>query len=172
MTHRRVMLLGERQKGAAVTDPVVGILVGSVADQKVMEEAGVILEKFGVAFEMVVLSALRAPEGLAAYAASAEQRGLKVLVAGDSRGAHLPGALAAHTVLPVIGVPISVPPLDGVDALYAIVQMPKGVPVATMAVDGAANAAVLAVQILALADVELRRGLHQFKQQMAEGLRP
>lgn len=154
-----------------MTEPVVGILVGSAADQKVMDEAGVILEKFGVPFEREVLSALRDPIGVARYAARAEQRGLSVLIAGDSRGAHLPGALAAHTMLPVIGVPIAVPPLEGVDALYSIVQTPKGVPVAAMALDGAANAAVLAVQILSLADSALRQALQTFKQQMAEGPR-
>ena len=153
-------------------EPVVGILVGSPVDQNVMEEAAVILEKFGVAHELEVMSAHREPLRVATYASQAESRGLEVLIAGDSRAAHLPGVVAAHTVLPVIGVPIaSTSALGGTDALYCIVQMPKGVPVATVAVDGAANAAVLAVQILSVADTALRDELREFKQQLSEGPR-
>jgi 5-(carboxyamino)imidazole ribonucleotide mutase len=155
-----------------VDEPVVGILVGSPVDQNVMEEAAVILEKFGVAHELEVMSAHREPLRVATYASQAESRGLEVLIAGDSRAAHLPGVVAAHTVLPVIGVPIaSTSALGGTDALYCIVQMPKGVPVATVAVDGAANAAVLAVQILSVADTALRDELREFKQQLSEGPR-
>lgn len=151
--------------------PVVGILAGSPADRKGLDEAGVILEKFGVPFEETILSAFRMPDAVARYATEAETRGLQVVIAGERRAAHLPGALAAHTVLPVIGVPLSSEPLGGRDALYSIVQTPRGVPVATMAIDGAANAAVLAVQILATADARLREELYRFKQQLAEGLR-
>ncbi|MGH8897985.1 MAG: 5-(carboxyamino)imidazole ribonucleotide mutase [Egibacteraceae bacterium] len=151
--------------------PVVGVLVGSPIDQKVMDEACVILEKFGIAYELEVMSAHRDPGRVARYACEAESRGLEVVIAGDSRAAHLPGAVAAYTVLPVIGVPISSSPLGGTDALYCIVQMPKGVPVATVAVDGAANAAVLAAQILSVGDLDLREMLRDFKQQLAEGSR-
>jgi 5-(carboxyamino)imidazole ribonucleotide mutase len=152
--------------------PIVGVLVGSPIDQKIMDEACVILEKFGIAYELQVVSAHRDPERVARYALHAESRGLEVLIAGDSRAAHLPGTVAAYTVLPVIGVPISSSsPLGGTDALYCIVQMPKGVPVATVAIDGAANAAVLAAQILSVGDPELREMLRDFKQQLAEGSR-
>lgn len=156
---------------AADADPLVGVLCGSAADLKRMDEAGVILSKFGVAYEEHVLSAFREPDRVARYATEAETRGLQVLLAGDSRAAHLPGALAAHTVLPVIGVPISTPPLGGRDALYSIVQTPRGVPVATVTIDGAANAAVLAVQMLSLSDGRLRGELYRFKQMLSEGLR-
>lgn len=152
--------------------PVVGVLVGSPIDQKVMDEACVILEKFGITYELEVVSAHRDPGRVARYAREAERRGLEVLIAGDSRAAHLPGVVAAHTVLPVIGVPISSSsPLGGADALYCIVQMPKGVPVATVTIDGAANAAVLAAQILSVGDPELRETLRDFKHQLAEGPR-
>lgn len=154
-----------------MSDSSVGILCGTPADRTRMDEAGVILSKFGVTFEQQVLSAFRTPDAVAHYAAEAETRGLQVLIAGERRAAHLPGALAAHSVLPVIGVPLSAAPFGGSDALYAIVQTPRGVPVATVGVDGAANAAVLAVQILATADARLRGELYRFKQQLAEGLR-
>jgi 5-(carboxyamino)imidazole ribonucleotide mutase len=153
-------------------DPVVGVLVGSPVDQKVMDEACVILEKFGVSYELEIISAHREPLRVARYAREAESRGIEVLIAGDSRAAHLPGVLAAHSVLPVIGVPISSSsPTGGTDALYCIVQMPKGVPVATVAIDGAANAAVLAAQILSVGDPDLRDTLRDFKHQLAEGPR-
>jgi 5-(carboxyamino)imidazole ribonucleotide mutase len=141
-------------------------------DQKVMDETCVILEKFGIPFEVEVVSAHRDPLRVSHYARQAESRGLEVLIAGDSRAAHLPGVIAAHTVLPVIGVPISSSsPLGGADALYCIVQMPKGVPVATVAIDGSANAAVLAAQILSVRDPDLRELLRDFKEQLAEGSR-
>lgn len=153
-------------------DPVVGVLVGSPVDQKVMDETCVILEKFGISYEVEVVSVHRDPMRVAHYARQAESRGLQVLIAGDTRAAHLPGVVAAYTVLPVIGVPISSSsPLGGADALYCIVQMPKGVPVATVAVDGSANAAVLAVQILSVRDPDLRELLRDFKEQLAEGSR-
>jgi 5-(carboxyamino)imidazole ribonucleotide mutase len=150
-------------------DPVVGVLVGSPIDQKVMDEACVILEKFGIAYEVEVVSAHRDPTRVARYARGAESRGLEVLIAGDSRAAHLPGVVASHTVLPVIGVPISSSSaLGGADALYCIVQMPKGVPVATVAIDNSANAAVLAAQILSVGNPDLREVLRDFKEQLAE----
>jgi len=136
-----------------------------------MSKAGVVLERFGVGFEMEAMSAHRAPERVRDYALSAEDRGIEVIIAGAGMAAHLPGVVAALTPLPVIGVPLSGGIADGLDALLAVVQMPPGVPVATVAVNGAANAAVLAVQILATGDAELRKKFHEFKQQLAEGLK-
>lgn len=136
-----------------------------------MSKAGAILDRFGVAYEMEAMSAHRSPERVRDYALSAEDRGLEVLIAGAGRAAHLPGVVAALTVLPVIGVPISGGLMDGMDALMSIVQMPSGVPVATVGLDAAANAAVLAAQILSVRDAELRKKVHEFKQQLAEGVR-
>ncbi|HZD72565.1 MAG TPA: 5-(carboxyamino)imidazole ribonucleotide mutase [Actinomycetota bacterium] len=149
----------------------VGILLGSSSDEERTKAAGVILEKFGVEYELEVLSAHRSPRRVAAYTASAEDRGLQVLIAAAGKAAALPGVLAAHTVLPVIGLPIFSPQLGGRDALYSIVQMPSGVPVATVGLDAAANAGILAVQILAVSDPQLRKQLREFKQQLDEGLR-
>lgn len=155
-----------------MADPVVGVLVGSAADRPAMEQAGLLLERFGIGYEVAVASAARDPHTVAQYAEEAESRGLEVLIAGDSKAAFLPGMLAAHTVLPVIGVPLSsTSPLRGEDALYCMVQMPRGVPVATVAIDGVSNAAILAAQILAVADPELREQLAEFKAGLAEGLR-
>jgi 5-(carboxyamino)imidazole ribonucleotide mutase len=151
--------------------PRVGIVLGSSSDEDRTKVAGVILEKFGVEYELEVLSAHRSPRRVAAYASSAEDRGLQVLIAAAGKAAALPGVLAAHTVLPVIGIPIFTPQLGGQDSLYSIVQMPSGVPVATVGLDGAANAGILAVQILAIADAQLRKQLREFKQQLDEGLR-
>ncbi len=149
----------------------VGIVMGSKSDLPVMEKAGEVLGRFDVAFELEVMSAHRSPARVAAYASSAEDAGLQVLIAGAGLAAHLPGVIAAHTALPVIGVPLYSEALAGADALYSCVQMPPGVPVATVAVGGAKNAAVLAVQILALGDPALRASLHDLKKGMAEGLR-
>jgi len=129
------------------------------------------LEKFGVDYELEVLSAHRSPRRVADYAASAEDRGLQVLIAAAGKAAALPGVVAAHTILPVIGLPIFTPQLGGQDSLYSVVQMPPGVPVATVGLDAAANAGILAVQILAIADPQLRKQLHEFKHQLDEGLR-
>ena len=147
--------------------PLVGIVMGSDSDWSVMEKAAKTLVELRVPSEVRVLSAHRTPEAAASYAKQAAERGLRVLIAGAGRAAHLPGVLASYTVLPVIGVPISGGALAGVDALYAIVQMPSGVPVATMAIDGAQNAALFAVQILALTDDQLRQHLLEFRQNMA-----
>lgn len=141
----------------------VGILMGSDSDWSKMEKAAEVLKEFGVEFEMKVLSAHRLPDKVGDYAREAEGRGLHILIAGAGVAAHLAGVLAAHQTLPVIGVPLSGGALNGVDALYATVQMPKGVPVATVAVDGAANAGFLAVQILALSDEPLRKKLKAYK---------
>ncbi len=139
--------------------PLVGILVGSKSDLPVMEKCTKRLEDLGVDHELEVLSAHRNPEGVGEYVASAPGRGIKVFICAAGMAAHLAGAVAARTNLPVIGIPIAAGTLGGFDALLATVQMPSGVPVATVAVNGAANAAVLATQILALSDPELAERL-------------
>jgi 5-(carboxyamino)imidazole ribonucleotide mutase len=139
--------------------PSVGILVGSSSDLPVMEKCTKRLEDLGVDYELEVLSAHRNPEGVAEYVASAPGRGIRAFICAAGMAAHLAGAVAARTNLPVIGIPIAAGTLGGFDALLATVQMPSGVPVATVAVNGAANAAVLAAQILALSDHELARRL-------------
>ncbi len=149
------------------TGPVVGIVLGSDSDLPVMEEAVKALRDFGVPFEISMISAHRSPQRAAEYAATAEERGLRVIIAGAGMAAHLPGALAAYTCLPVIGVPLKNGALNGIDALYGVVQMPPGVPVATVAIDGARNAALLAVQMLSLGDAVLRRQFRAYKEKMA-----
>jgi 5-(carboxyamino)imidazole ribonucleotide mutase len=151
--------------------PLVGILMGSDSDFDIMKEAAVVLDEFGIPFEISVISAHRTPGDLEAYASSAEERGLKAIVAGAGGAAHLPGVTAAMTVLPVIGVPIYSKKLSGQDSLYAIVQMPAGIPVATVGIDNARNAALLAVQMLALGDAELMQKLKEFRQKLAEASR-
>jgi phosphoribosylamine--glycine ligase len=149
--------------------PQVGIVMGSDSDLGVMQSASDVLKEFGVAFEITVASAHRSPQRAAEWASSARQRGVKVIIAGAGHAAHLAGAMAAHTSLPIIGVPIDSSCLQGMDALLATVQMPPGVPVATMAIgkSGARNAGILAVQILALADTVLAEKLEEYKQNMA-----
>lgn len=149
------------------TQPLVGILMGSDSDWPIMKAAADACEEFGVEAEVNVISAHRTPGDLSRYAGGAHQRGLRVLIAGAGGAAHLPGVTAAYTPLPVIGVPISGRNLGGLDALYAIVQMPGGVPVATVAIDGARNAGLLAVQILAVADPALRERYLEFKSRLA-----
>ena len=139
--------------------PSVGILVGSKSDLPIMEKCTKRLEDLGVDHELEVLSAHRTPDAVAEYVASAPGRGIKVFICAAGMAAHLAGAVAARTNLPVIGIPIAAGTLGGFDALLATVQMPSGVPVATVAVNGAANAAVLAAQILALSDPELAERL-------------
>ena len=139
--------------------PSVGILVGSKSDLPVMEKCTNRLEDLGIDYELEVRSAHRNPEGVAEYVASAPGRGIKVFICAAGMAAHLAGAVAARTTLPVIGIPVAAGTLGGFDALLATVQMPSGVPVATVAVNGAANAAVLAAQILALSDPELAQRL-------------
>ncbi|OGP54830.1 MAG: 5-(carboxyamino)imidazole ribonucleotide mutase [Deltaproteobacteria bacterium RBG_13_52_11] len=150
-------------------NPLVGIVMGSASDRPVMEEAARILERFRVFYEMIVASAHRSPERTREYARTAQQRGLQVIIAGAGGAAHLAGTIAAETVLPIIGVPIDSTPLKGMDALLATVQMPAGVPVATMAVGkaGAKNAGILAVQILALHHPELQKKLLEYKKELA-----
>ena len=139
--------------------PIVGILVGSESDLPVLEKCTARLENLGIDYELDVLSAHRNPQGVAEYIASAPERGIKVFICAAGMAAHLAGAVAARTNLPVIGIPVAAGTLGGFDALLATVQMPSGVPVATVAVNGAANAAVLAAQILALADPNLAQRL-------------
>lgn len=149
--------------------PQVGIVMGSDSDLGVMEETAAILRKFGIAFEITVASAHRTPRRAAEFAESARDRGIKVIIAGAGHAAHLAGAMAAHTTLPVIGVPIDSSALQGMDALLSTVQMPPGIPVATVAVGkpGAVNAGILAVQILAVGDPALADKLADYKAQMA-----
>ena len=134
----------------------VGIIMGSDSDFPLMKKTVEVLEEFGIAYEVKVSSAHRTPEDTLEYAKTAVDRGLKVIIAGAGAAAHLPGVIAAETTLPVIGVPINATALNGMDALYAIVQMPSGVPVASVGIDATKNAGLLAVQILATADDELR----------------
>lgn len=150
-----------------MSQPLVGILMGSDSDLPVMKQAAEVLEEFGVPYEMKVLSAHRTPLDTIDYARTAYQRGLRVIIAGAGGAAHLPGVVAGVTTLPVIGVPIE-SKLQGLDSLLSIVQMPSGVPVATVAIGGARNAGILAVQILATANEELQRKLADYKQKIAE----
>lgn len=142
--------------------------MGSTSDYDVMSAAVDILQQFGVEFEKSVISAHRAPQKTYEYAATAAQRGLKVLIAGAGGAAHLPGVIAAMTTLPVIGVPVKSKALNGLDSLLSMVQMPSGIPVATMAIDGAKNAALFAVSILALSDPELAKKLEEFRKKQTE----
>lgn len=148
----------------------VSILMGSQSDMTKMEKASEVLKAFGVPHEVKVLSAHRLPDKVAEYAKTAEGNGIRVLIAGAGMANHLAGALAANTTLPVIGVPLTGSALNGQDALYATVQMPKGVPVATVAIDGAANAGFLAVEILALSDKTLAEKLKAHRKAEREKL--
>jgi len=147
--------------------PLIGVVMGSDSDWAVMKEAALTLESFGVAFEKRVVSAHRTPELMAEYASEAEKRGIKVIIAGAGGAAHLPGMLASYTTLPVVGVPVKTTALGGIDSLYSIVQMPNGVPVATVAIDKAMNAALLAIRILSLSDVHLSLKLKEHRKKMA-----
>jgi 5-(carboxyamino)imidazole ribonucleotide mutase len=139
--------------------PLVGILVGSKSDMPVLEKCAARLEELGIEYEIQVRSAHRNPEGVSEYAGTARERGLKVIICAAGMAAHLAGAVAARTTLPVIGVPVAAGTLGGLDSLLSTVQMPSGVPVATVAINGATNAAVLAAQILALSDPDLAEKL-------------
>jgi 5-(carboxyamino)imidazole ribonucleotide mutase len=145
--------------------PIVSIIMGSTSDLPVMESAAKIMEEFEIPFEMNALSAHRTPEKVEVFARSAYERGIRVIIAGAGMAAHLPGVIAAMTPIPVIGVPIKAS-LDGMDALLAIVQMPPGIPVATVAINGAQNAGILAVQILATGNVELHQKVIAFKENL------
>jgi 5-(carboxyamino)imidazole ribonucleotide mutase len=141
--------------------------MGSSSDLEIMNNAAAVLDDFGVAYELHVVSAHRTPEDMIEYARSAKQRGLRVLIAGAGGAAHLPGMLAAMTTLPVVGVPVALARLDGLDSLLSIVQMPRGVPVATVAINGAANAALLSLRVLALGDPSLADALESYRLQLA-----
>jgi len=147
---------------------LVGIIMGSDSDLGIMKDAGDILQQFEVDYEYTVCSAHRLPGETAEYAREAAGRGMKIIIAGAGGAAHLPGVIAAYTILPVIGVPVKTSTLSGVDSLYSIVQMPKGIPVATVAINGSANAALLAVEILALSDERLQQRLLAYRQKMAD----
>ncbi|CAB1084317.1 N5-carboxyaminoimidazole ribonucleotide mutase (EC [Olavius algarvensis Delta 1 endosymbiont] len=157
----------DRQNG--IREPQVGIVMGSDSDLDIMKETAAVLQKFQIPYEMTVASAHRSPQRATEFAGTARERGLKVIVAGAGHAAHLAGVLAAHTHLPVIGVPIDSSCLQGLDALLATVQMPPGIPVATMAIgkSGARNAGILATQIIAVSDPELGQKLSDFKKDMA-----
>ncbi len=154
--------------GPLEVPPVVGIVMGSDSDWPTMKAAAEACEEFGVPCEADVVSAHRMPDEMLAYGRSAAQRGLKVVIAGAGGAAHLPGMLAAVTPLPVIGVPVPLKHLDGVDSLLSIVQMPSGVPVATVAIGAARNAGLLAVRILAAGDEALRSRMEVFQAELAE----
>ena len=155
-------------KKESATKPKVGILMGSDSDWPTMKAAADACHEFGIAYEAQVISAHRAPQDLARYASTAHERGVCVIIAGAGGAAHLPGVTAAATPLPVIGVPIAGKNLQGLDSLMSIVQMPSGVPVATVAINGARNAGLLAVQILAVAEPSLRTKFLEFKARLAE----
>lgn len=148
--------------------PKIGILMGSDSDWPTMKAAAEACAEFGIAHEAQVISAHRAPQDLARYASTAHERGMCVIIAGAGGAAHLPGVTAAFTPLPVIGVPIAGKSLQGLDSLMSIVQMPSGVPVATVAINGARNAGLLAVQILAVSDSALQRKYLEFKTRLTE----
>ncbi|MCZ6702050.1 MAG: 5-(carboxyamino)imidazole ribonucleotide mutase [Ignavibacteria bacterium] len=146
-----------------VEKPLVGIIMGSDSDLTVMGKAFEVLDNFNLKYEVKILSAHRTPKQHAEYVATAEKRGLKVIIAAAGGAAHLPGVTAAHTILPVIGVPIKSKALNGMDSLLSIVQMPSGVPVATVSIDGAKNAALLALQIIAISDKIIKQKLKRYK---------
>jgi len=151
-----------------MNSPQVGIIMGSDSDLETMRVAAQALDELEVAYEIKIISAHRTPDDMADYAKSARARGLKVIIAGAGGAAHLPGMTAAHTTLPVIGVPVQSRALNGLDSLLSIVQMPAGVPVATVAIGNARNAGLLAAQILAVADDELAARLDESRREMAE----
>jgi 5-(carboxyamino)imidazole ribonucleotide mutase len=153
--------------------PLVGVIMGSKSDWETMSHADAVLSEFGIAHECQVVSAHRTPTWMAEYASGALSRGLEVIIAGAGGAAHLPGMVAAHTVLPVVGVPVQSAALNGLDSLLSIVQMPKGVPVATVAIgpSGAANAALLAIAILATSRPDLRAKLQAYRDRNAADVR-
>lgn len=151
-----------------MTNPIVGIIMGSDSDLPVMQDAAKILEEFGVPHEVTIVSAHRTPDRLVEYAKGAAAHGLKIIIAGAGGSAHLPGMMAAHTTLPVIGVPIENKTLKGLDSLLSIVQMPPGVPVATVAINGAKNAGILAAEIIGVSDENVRKQVEEYKLRMRD----
>ena len=148
----------------------VGIVMGSDSDMPIMAQAADFLDKMGIDYEMTIISAHREPDIFFNYAKSAEEKGFKVIIAGAGKAAHLPGMCAALFPMPVIGIPMKTSDLGGVDSLYSIVQMPSGIPVATVAIDGAANAAILAAKMLSISDKDLRGKLKDYKKEMKDGV--
>ncbi len=146
--------------------PVIGIVMGSDSDLSVMKDAAVVLGKLGLSYEMVIISAHRTPERAEEYARTASERGIKVIIAGAGKAAHLAGVLAAYTPLPIIGIPILTSSLGGADSLYSMVQMPSGVPVAVVALNGAKNAGILAAQMIGTGDLEVRTRIAKYKEDM------
>ena len=155
-----------------MSKPLVSIVMGSDSDLEIMREAGKSLEDFGIPYEIDVTSAHRSPDRTAGYARNAADRGIRVIIAGAGGAAHLAGVIAAHTTLPVIGVPISATSLNGLDSLLATVQMPAGIPVATVAIGkpGATNAGILAAQMIGLADASIAKKLLAHKEKLARGV--
>ena len=155
-----------------MSKPLVSIVMGSDSDLEIMREAGKALDDFGIAYEMDVTSAHRSPDRSADYAKNAAGRGVKVIIAAAGGAAHLAGVIAAHTILPVIGVPIPSTSLNGMDSLLSTVQMPPGIPVATVAIGkwGATNAGILAAQMLAISDGEMAKKMHAHKEKLARGV--
>ncbi len=151
-----------------IDSPIVGVVMGSDSDWSTMRQATEILAEFGIPFETKVVSAHRTPDDMAEYGKSARDRGIQIIIAGAGGAAHLPGMLASHTTLPVIGVPVQTSALGGVDSLYSIVQMPNGIPVATVAIGKAQNAGLLAARILGTTDSDLAYKLEMYHHQMAE----
>lgn len=150
-----------------MTNPLVGVVMGSDSDWSVMSDAAEVLKQFGIEYEVEVLSAHRTPEKMIEWGKAASSRGVKVIIAGAGGAAHLPGMLASVTTLPVIGVPVSLSKLDGMDSLLSIVQMPAGIPVATVSIGGAKNAGILAARILGTNDAALEKKLIEYGQSLA-----
>ncbi|MHB1686026.1 MAG: 5-(carboxyamino)imidazole ribonucleotide mutase [Ignavibacteriaceae bacterium] len=148
--------------------PLVGIIMGSDSDLSVMKEAAIVLEEFGIKYEIKIVSAHRTPNLMAQYGTTAHEKGIKVIIAGAGGAAHLPGMTASHSPLPVIGVPVKSKSLDGIDSLLSIVQMPGGVPVATVGINQAKNAGILAAQILSVSDKNLQKKILNYKKKLAE----
>lgn len=148
--------------------PLIGIIMGSDSDLPVMEEASQILKQFQIPFEMTIVSAHRTPDRMYTYAKEAKQRGIKIIIAGAGGAAHLPGMVAAITSIPVIGVPVKSCNMSGLDSLYSIVQMPPGIPVATVAINGAKNAGILAAEILGTFDHDIYAKVEQYKKDLEE----
>lgn len=167
-TRLNLMLKRETTRNHTVASPRVAIIMGSDSDLPTMKDAAEILENFGVPFEVTIVSAHRTPERMYSFAATAKQRGIQIIIAGAGGAAHLPGMVASLTPLPVIGVPIKTSSLTGVDSLLSIVQMPKGIPVATVAIGNATNAALLAVRILASGDADLWDRVVHYQEDMKD----
>ena len=151
-------------------NPIVSIIMGSDSDLPIMKNAAEILDKLGVLYELTIVSAHRTPERMFSFAKGAADRGIKVIIAGAGGAAHLPGMVASITHIPVIGVPIKSKTLDGIDSLYSIVQMPSGVPVATVGINGGANAGILAAQIISIVDENVRKKLINYKSNLTKAV--